>query len=156
VLLFILCLLVTSSALADDAEKLPGNWKLVSFYTEDVQTKQRNNIYGEHPNGFVGITPGRFFAFTTAEGRVAPQMPEEQAAAYRTLIAYTGKWRLGGEKFITKVEVAWNPGWVGTEQVRFWRLQGNKLIITSAPVSIPDPNGPDRMMVGYLVWERER
>jgi hypothetical protein len=61
-----------------------------------------------------------------------------------------------GEKFITKVDVAWNPGWVGTDQVRFWRLEGNKLFITSAPVSIPDPNGPDRMMIGYLVWEKEQ
>jgi hypothetical protein len=156
VVLFILCSLVSSSAFADDMEKLLGNWRLVSFYTEDVQTKQRNNVYGEHPDGFAGFTPGRFFAFATADGRKAPQTLEEQAAAYRTLIAYTGRWRVDGEKFITKVDVAWNPGWVGTDQVRLWRLEGNKLFITSAPVSIPDPNGPDRMMIGYLVWEKEQ
>jgi hypothetical protein len=70
--------------------------------------------------GFIGFTPGRFFAFVTAESRNAPQTSEEQAAAsYRTVIAYTGNWRLDGEKFITKVDVAWNPGWVGTDQVRF-------------------------------------
>ena len=45
---------------------------------------------------------------------------------------------------------------VGTDQVRFRQLEGNKLFITSAPVSIPDPNGPDRMMIGYLVWEKEQ
>jgi hypothetical protein len=156
VVLFVLCSLVTSSALADDMEKLLGNWKLVSFFTEDTQTRQRTSGFGEHPNGFIGFTPGRFFALVTAEGRKAPQTPEEQAAAYRTVIAYTGKWRVDGEKFITKVDVAWNLGWVGTEQVRFWRVEGNKLFITSAPTAIPNPNGPDRMVIGNLVWEKEQ
>ena len=130
---FVILLFLSSPALADDREKLLGNWKLVSFFTEEVQTKQRSNVFGEHPNRFIGFTPERFFAFAMAEGRKAPQTPEEQAAAYRTVVAYTGKWRLEGEKFITKVDVAWNPGWVGTDQVRFWRVDGNKLFITTAP-----------------------
>jgi hypothetical protein len=156
VALFVLCFLVSSAALADDTDKLLGTWKLVSFFTEDVQTKQHNNIYGEHPEGRIGFTPGRFFAVTTAEGRKAPQTPEEQAAAYRTLTAYTGKWRVDGEKFITKVDVAWNPAWVGTEQIRFWRLEENRLVVTSAPISFPNPNGPDRLVIAHLVWEKER
>jgi hypothetical protein len=106
---FLILLFVSSSALADDREKLLGNWKLVSFFTEDVQTRQRSNVFGEHPNGFIGFTPERFFAFAMAEGRKAPQTPGEQAAAYRTVVAYTGKWRLEGEKFITKVDVACTP-----------------------------------------------
>jgi hypothetical protein len=52
------------------------------------------------------------------------------------MIAYTGKFRVEGGKFITKVDVAWNEGWVGTDQVRFWRVEGDKLYITSA--SIPN------------------
>ena len=151
----VVLLLIGSSAWANDAERLLGNWKLVSFYTEDVQTKQRNNVYGERPDGYIGFTPaGRFFAFATADGRKPPLMPEEQAAAFRSMIAYTGKWRLEGEKFITKVDVAWNPAWVGTEQVRFWRLEENKLLITTAP--LPNPNAAGSMMIGTLVWEREQ
>jgi hypothetical protein len=97
---------------------------------------------------------GRFFAFATADGRKPAQMPEEQAAAFRSMIAYTGKWRLEGEKFITKVDVAWNPAWVGTEQVRFWRLEENRLLITTAP--LPNPNAAGSMMIGTLVWEKEQ
>ena len=74
---FVILLLLSSSALADDREKLLGNWKLVSFFTEDVQTKQRSNVFGEHPNGFIGFTPERFFSVTMAEGRKAPQTQEE-------------------------------------------------------------------------------
>jgi hypothetical protein len=43
--------LLGSAAAADDREKLLGNWKLVSFFTEDVDSKQRNDVYGERPNG---------------------------------------------------------------------------------------------------------
>ena len=149
-----LFVLLGFAAAADERETLLGNWKLVTFYTEDVDTKQRNNVYGEHPRGYAGITPGgRLFAFVTADGRKPPQNSEEQAAAFRTVIAYTGQFRVEGEKFITKVDVAWNEGWVGTEQVRYWRVEGDKLYITTAP--IPNPNVPGGKMVGTLVWERE-
>jgi hypothetical protein len=153
---FVILLFLSSSALADDREKLLGNWKLVSFFTEDVQTKQRSNVFGEHPNGFIGFTPERFFAVVMAEGRKAPQTPEEQAAAYRTVVSYTGKWRLEGEKFVTKVDVAWNPVWVGTDQARFWRVDGNKLFVTSSPTTMPSPDGTEKTIVGTTVWEREQ
>lgn len=148
----VLCVLLGLPAVADDREKLLGEWKLVTLYTEDVDTKQRINVYGERPSGYAAFTPGgRLLAFVTADGRKPPQNSEEQAAAFRTMIAYTGKFRVEGEKFITKVDVAWNEGWVGTDQVRFWRVEGDKLYITSAP--IPNPNGGK--IVAIVVWERE-
>ncbi|HEY7298662.1 MAG TPA: lipocalin-like domain-containing protein [Xanthobacteraceae bacterium] len=151
--LYLLCFLAIPAA-AQDREKLLGNWKLVSFYTEDVQSKQRNDLYGAHPNGHIGFTPdGRFFALVAADGRKPPQTPDDQAAAFRSMIAYTGKYRLEGDKFITKVDVAWNEGWTGTEQVRFWRVEAGKLYITTAP--IPNPNVPGGMVIGTLVWEKE-
>jgi hypothetical protein len=152
--LAILVALLSFASYARANESLIGNWKLVSFYTEDTQSKQRNNAYGEHPNGAIGFTPrGRFFAFATAENRKAPQTTEDQAAAFKSVIAYTGKWRVEGDKFITKVDVAANPAMVGTEQVRFWRLQDGKLRITTAP--LPNPNVAGSTMIGTLVWEKE-
>ena len=48
--------------MADAVEQLVGDWKLASFFTEDVGTKQRTNVYGERPTGYLGISPaGRFF-----------------------------------------------------------------------------------------------
>ena len=107
-----------------------------------------------HPTGAIGFTPaGRFFAFATADKRQPPKTMEDQAAAFRTVIAYTGKWRTDGDKFVTNVDVGWNPAWVGTEQVRFWHVQQGKLHITTAP--LPNPNKPGGTMIGTLVWERE-
>jgi hypothetical protein len=54
--LFALCALFSISAAVDDLEKLLGNWKLVSVYAEDVQTKQKYNPYGDHPKGYIAFT----------------------------------------------------------------------------------------------------
>jgi hypothetical protein len=90
----------------------------------------------------------------TPEQQNAAQSTEEQAAVYRAMLAYTGKLRLEGERFIVDVDVAWNKDWVGTQQLRFWRREGNKLLITSAP--IPNLNVGGSAVVGTLVWEKER
>jgi hypothetical protein len=140
--------------MAKEIETLAGSWKLISFFTEDVATKQRNNLYGEHPHGYIGITrEGRFFGLVTPDQQQPAHTIEEQAAAYRTMLAYSGKLALDGGKFVVKVDWAWNQEWVGTEQVRFWRVDGNKLLITSAP--FPNASAAGRMVIGTLVWERE-
>jgi hypothetical protein len=74
-----------------------------------------------------------------------PQTKDEQSAAFRSMIAYTGRYRVEKDKFITTVDLAWNEAWVGTEQVRFWRVDGDKLGIITAPM--PNPNTPDATMV---------
>jgi Lipocalin-like domain len=124
---FVLCVLLGLPAMADDREKLLGDWRLVSFYTEDVETKQRNDVYGEHPIGHAALTAaGRLFAVITANGRKPPNGSEEQAAAFRSMIAYTGKFRVESEKFITQVDTAWNearPSDMGRAQCRRRILQ---------------------------------
>jgi len=44
------------------------------------------------------------------------------------MLAYTGTYRVEGDKWIAKVDVSWNPAWVGTEQPRFFRLDGDRLL----------------------------
>jgi hypothetical protein len=41
-----------------------------------------------------------------------------------------------------------------SDQARFWRVEGNKLFLTSAP--IPNPNVAGGMMIATVVWEREQ
>src|SRR5262249_5576558 len=123
--LFALCALFSISAAADDREKLLGNWKLVSVYAEDVQTKQRYNPYGDHPKGYIAFTSaGRFFALITADGPKPPTTQEEQPAAFRSMSAYTGKFRRDGDQFINKVDVARNQARVINETNPLWGLRG--------------------------------
>ena len=54
------------------------------------------------------------------------------------MIAYSGRYRVEGSTITTKVEAAWNESWVGGEQVRHIRFEGDRLFIESPPM--PHPN----------------
>jgi hypothetical protein len=45
----------------------------------------------------------------TGEGRKPPQNVQDRADLLNSMVAYTGMYRLEGDKWITKVDVAWNP-----------------------------------------------
>ncbi len=135
--------------------ELEGVWKLTSFVSESVQTKERRNIYGEKPAGYLVITPERFTAVITGEGRKPPQTDEDRLFSFRNMLAYTGLYRIEGNRLTTKVDVAWNEAWNGTDQVRFFRLQGDKLFIEGAPAV--SANYPELGQVrGILEWVRSR
>ena len=145
-------------ARADDAElrkEIVGTWKLVSVVYEDQATKERTPIYGEHPKGIQIATPeGRWLALVTAENRPVPKTDEERAQALKTMIAYTGRYRIEDGKVITKVEAAWNEFWVGGEQVRAVRFDGDRLYIESPPM--PHPNINNKVVRVIVEWEREK
>lgn len=139
---------------ADDRDRIVGTWKLVSVVYEDAMTGERTPVLGAHPKGCQIATPeGRWLALVTAEGRTLPQTDEERATALRTMIAYTGKYRLQDGKVITKVEAAWNEAWVGTEQVRAYRFEGDRLHLESPPQ--PHPNIGGRVVRIIVTWDRD-
>jgi hypothetical protein len=82
-----------------------------------------------------------------------PQTDEEAAAAFRTMFAYTGFYRLEGDKWTTKVDVAWNPAWDGTEQVRSFKLDGDRLQVISAWAMSPNLGRVTRAIV---TWQRAK
>jgi hypothetical protein len=64
--------------MGSDTEILAGTWKLVSCSMEDVETKEQEHLWGEHPNGYLVLTSaGRWIVVQTAEGRRAPQTDED-------------------------------------------------------------------------------
>jgi len=157
-LLFGLMAMLSVPAHADDAQlrqQIVGTWKIVSVVYEDQATKEQTPIYGEHPRGIQIATPeGRWLALMTAENRPVPKTDEDRAAALKSMIAYTGRYRIENGKVITKVEAAWNEGWVGGEQVRSIRFDGDKLYIESPPM--PHPNINDKVVRVIVEWQREK
>ena len=145
-------------ARADDTalrQNIVGTWKLVSVVYEDQATKERMPVYGEHPRGIQIATPqGRWLALMTGENRPIPKTDEDRAQALKTMIAYTGRYRVEDGKVITKVEAAWNEAWVGGEQVREIKIDGDKLYIESPPM--PHPNINNKIVRVIVEWEREK
>jgi Lipocalin-like domain len=138
-----------------DANRIVGVWRLVAQVYEDVETKERVPVFGDHPTGCQIATPdGRWIAVATAEGRSVPQTDAERSAALRSMIAYTGRYRVEDGRIVTKVEAAWNESWVGSEQVRYYRFEGeNRMHLQSDPQ--PHPNLLGRKVRIIVTWERE-
>ena len=140
--------------MGNNNEALVGTWKLVSCFMEDVETKEQKPSWGERPNGYIVLTPeGRWIVVQTAEGRKAPKTDEDRAAAFQSMLAYSGKYRTEGNEIIIKVDIAWDESWIGTDQVRHYRIEGNRLHIEAAPQ--PYANFGGKVMRGILIWERD-
>jgi len=149
-----LCLLlIAAPARADDRDLVIGTWQLDSVVYEDPATGERTHPLGEHPTGLQIATPqGEWLALVTAEGRPVPSNDAERAAALRSMISYTGKWRIEGDHVVTRVAAAWNQAWVGTDQIRIFRREGDLLILSSPPQ--PHPNLLGRMVKILVIWKK--
>ena len=133
---------------------LVGTWKLFSCYMEDVATDEKILAWGEHPKGYLVITPdGRWIVIQTADGRVLARDEADRAAAFRSMLAYSGMYRVEADKVTIKVDISWDEAWIGTEQVRQFTIEGDRLHIEAAPQ--PYANFGGKVMRGILIWERE-
>jgi Lipocalin-like domain len=117
---------------ADLEKQLFGVWKLESIYTEN-KAGERRESYGAKPNGYGILTrEKRMMVIITAADRNAPITDADRSAAFLSMVAYSGPYRVEAGRFITRVDTAWNEAWVGTEQVRFVKLEGDTMTLTSA------------------------
>jgi hypothetical protein len=106
-----------------NSETLVGTWKLLSCVLEDVETKEQKPAWGANPNGYIVMTPGgRWIVIQTAEGRDPPQNDEDRIAAFKSLLAYSGKYHTEGNKVMIGVDIAADESWNGTEQVRYYKI----------------------------------
>jgi hypothetical protein len=75
----------------------------------------------------------------------APPVEQMKAALLSSYIAYSGKCTIdeAAGKVTLKVDAAWRPDYVGTEQVRFFRFDNGSLLFGPAPNSIQ--SGQERL-----------
>ena len=86
------------------------------------------------------------------EGRKAPQSDAERVTAFQTMVAYSGIDRVEGDKWIVRVDTAWNAAWKGTEQTRSFKLDGDRLHVVNQWQ--PNVNLGGQMTRAILTWER--
>ena len=152
--LLVIFLLLSGPSLGVEAESPIGTWKLVSWQVI-VDNERPQDIFGTHPKGYLILTrEGRIMVLTTAETRRGGMGDAERAALHKSMLAYSGKYRIEGKDLITTVEVSWNEEWNGTEQRRHLRIEGDKLFIESAPA--PSILYPGKTDFRRIVWEREK
>jgi hypothetical protein len=123
-------------------ERLAGTWRMVSWKRESVATGEQSDALGPDPVGFINYgADGRFYAIVVRRDRAPPltfpYSEREKAVLFDSMLAYAGTYTLDEEKVVHHVDASWNQSWTGTDQVRFYGLDGDQLFITAAKA--PDP-----------------
>jgi len=141
-------------ALADE-NPLLGTWKMKTFVREVFATGEKFYPNGEHPDGYISYSAdGRMYAFAVSRDRVKPRNVypdnEERVKLHQTMFAYAGTYTLEGDGKVTHhVDISWNDLWTGTEQVRFYKIDGNTLSIVTAPNISPDDGREGRAVLSF-------
>jgi len=133
-----------AAAAASPQPALEGRWKLLS--AEDVRAdgSVARLPWGAHPVGSIVVSRGACYvqimsgdtpSFDAASAPAAEQM---KAALTSTYIAYSGSCAVdpAAGSVTLKVDAAWRPDYVGTEQKRFYRFENGRLIFGPAPSSM--------------------
>ncbi|MBZ5610226.1 MAG: lipocalin-like domain-containing protein [Acidobacteriia bacterium] len=136
-------LLALALAPATFADNLPGRWKLLA--AEDVRDNGEvvRRPWGEHPVGSIVVRDGWLY-LQIMSGDVPAFSPDKpladqmKAMLLSSYIAYAGPVTIneadGSVAF--KVEAAWRPDYVGTDQHRIFHFENGKLIFGTTPNSI--------------------
>jgi hypothetical protein len=144
-------LVVMAAGFAAERDVLVGTWRLVSFEREYQSAGEREYPMGKVPTGYILFLPeGRMVVVITAEGRKPSVTDQDRAGLFNTLVAYTGAYRVEGDKWIATVDVSANPAWVGTDQTRSFRITGTRLQEMTAWAARPD----DRIARAVITYER--
>jgi Lipocalin-like domain len=136
-------ILLLSSTIANAGDNpLLGTWKSKSIVHELTTTGEKTHEFGEHPNGYLSYSgDGRMYAIGTRDIRPKPltanPTDEQRVKLHETMFAYAGTYTLEGNKVTHHVDISWNEAWTGSEQVRFFNLDGNTLTITTPPFKRP-------------------
>jgi hypothetical protein len=133
---------------------LLGTWKLKS-YVVTTGTGENSTPYGEHPTGDLSYSAdGRMQAIGTSSGRIVPLdlalTDEERVSLHKTMFAYAGTYSVKAGKVTHHVDISWNEGWNGTDQDRFYEMNGNTLSLTTRAIS--PTSGMEAQYV--VVWEK--
>lgn len=135
---------------------LIGTWRLVRWYnvTEDGE---KTYPLGEDATGYISYSADGFvFVHLTAANRVPYTVndpfggsPEEDAAAVKSHISYAGPYEYRGDDVVHHVTHASCPNWVGSEQVRRVRFEGDRLELSAEGARFQG-----RDVTAYVLWER--
>lgn len=159
ILVFAQVALAQSTLAPPTVAQLVGTWQLVSIEETIGGKAQPTALWGAHPVGFIMYQPDGHMCAELNNGDLpgwkdpAKATDAQKITYYSSFIAYCGTFKLdaGNSTLYHYPSVAVSPSYVGSTQVRPFRLEGDKLIIT-AKTGLPDP----KMEKIVLVWQRAK
>jgi hypothetical protein len=134
-----------------------GTWNLISITTE-TDDGTISYPYGIDVGGMLMIDASGYFSvhlmnmkrplFKIPDPRAGT--PEEVKTAFENYLGYYGNFDLDetNRKLTFHVKGSWLPNWIG-DQIRYYKLEDNRITITTAPVLFEGKN-----RVGKLIFTR--
>jgi len=146
--------LIAASAPEED---LAGTYRLVSDMRKVLDTGEVLYPYGEHPAGYIVYgREGRMLVLVVGDDRPRPAgtekaTPEQQAALFRSMLAYGGTYKFDGTRVEHHIDISWNESWTSTTAIREVRKEGDRLVYTTGPAP---SSGDGKGSVATLIWEK--
>lgn len=139
-----LVLLLLAVSVPAGAETIQGRWKLTAAEDLRADGSVARHPWGAHPIGSIVVEGGSCYlqimssdvpSFSAGNPPIGEQM---KAALLSSYIAYSGPCTIdeAAGSVTLKVEAAWRPDYVGTEQKRFFRFEKGKMFFGPATSSI--------------------
>lgn len=150
----VLLLLALPLFAEDVSQRLAGTWRLVTYdrklpngdvyYPLGKDAKGRLT-YDAHGRMTAQLMQPNRPAFSRPQSRDGSE--EQIVKAYRGYLAYYGTYSVHEKEgyILHKVEASLNPNWVGGDQKRFFRFEGDRLVLEADAQAL----GRSR-----LVWEK--
>ena len=149
--------LIPCTAWPDESTKsLVGTWKLTGWTLRVVGETADKEPFGPNPKGRLVMTPdGYWIVVITGVNRHPARTAEEKVALFDSVLAYSGKYTIEGDKITIQVDMSGNEVFTGPNQTqtRFFKIDGQQLIVRT-----PEINSaalPGKKIVGTNIFERE-
>jgi hypothetical protein len=143
---------------SESPRRLVGTWRLLSYEARDSKG-QVQYPFGEHVTGqLIYDRDGNMSAHVMNSGRPAFASNDpargtdaEVRAAFEGYVSYFGTYTIDQAKHtvIHHVRGASYPNWIGNNQIRYYRIENNRLVLSTPPLVL---NGQSFEYV--LAWER--
>ena len=140
------------------ADDLVGTWRLRSWKNL-ADDGEAVDPLGECPVGYIFYNSDGYMSVEIMAPDRVPYRDadafggtlEERAHAISTYLSYSGPFEVLSDRdvVIHHIEVCSYPNWVGNAQVRFAKLEGDQLTLSTKPMTF---HGVERS--AQLVWER--
>ena len=137
---------------------LLGTWRLVSFEARDSKGQLQFPL-GEHASGLLMYDAGgNMSAHVMNNDRplFATNDPDrgtdaEVRAAFDGYASYFGTYTIDqARQTVTHhVRGAWYPNWIGNDQIRYFKFDGSRLVLSTPPL-VSD----DQSLEYVAIWER--
>jgi hypothetical protein len=142
---------------ADNQSPIVGTWQLTSLSAELLDTKEVVRPF-DRVTGYLQYSPGGHMVTFLARADLHQPATSAYTDAERVEIhkgiigAYAGTYRIEGNKITHHVLTAWQPEWIGGDQIRYFEMNDKNLTIKTAPIKVNRYSGRD--IVGTLTFVR--